>query len=752
MAQVPEKKVSGTAVVDLRDGGSGQGSGPGGPVVSEAKKRFERCSSWESPSRTRFVDDIRFANGDSDNGYQWPNSLRRNREIDAKPCLTINVIHQHNLQISNQARKNKSSVKFLPQGNGATALGATMMNNLSRRIERISDAQSAYTRARNFQIEGGIGYWRIKTDYAGPQTFDQDIFIEPVVDPLAVYLDPDIKKLDGSDANFGFVFDNMPKEVFDQEFPDFKDKVGENSPLGIDGADDDWLTKDHVRVAEYFRKVAYEDTLVSFVWQGQRQTVLKSKLARNMLGILDDPNTKTRPTQREEVEWYLIAGSQVIDSTVWVGKYIPLIRVIGEETIIDGIMDRKGHTRSMKDSQRMYNYNASAQVEFVALQGKTPWVAAAESIEEYETMWNTANTTNHSVLVYKPYDDQGQQLPPPQRTTPPTASPGYQAGMETAFNQIMMASGQWQNQMGMMGNERTGAAIGKRQRQSETAVFHFQDNYEAALIFTGKQLLDLIPKVYDTKRLLVVQGDNDEDLEVMIDPQAQQAFQQQQAEDGSIASMVFNPAWGDYAIGASVGPEYGSKRDETTEALSLILTQAPQLVPIIGDILLGSMDFDKAQEAAQRLRRLVPPQAMGQGPSQQEQLLGQQVQALTKALAESLQKQADSELKLVGKNQMRDIDAYKANTDRMKALSDALPLEPDGLRQMIEQLVQDSLTTSLAPLVSANASDLSVEGPKPQGTDSGEVPPMEGATKAPDGQWYLKHPAGGYLKVVKNGK
>jgi len=125
----------------------------------------------------------------------------------------------------------------------------------------------------------------------------------------------------------------------------------------------------------------------------------------------------------EVVEWKLIVGEHGVDETTWPGEFIPLVRVVGTETVIEGRLDRCGHTRGMKDSQRMYNYNASSQVEFVALQGKSPWVAASEAIEEYEAMWNTANIVNHSVLVYNGLDDEGNPIPAPQRTQPPTASP-----------------------------------------------------------------------------------------------------------------------------------------------------------------------------------------------------------------------------------------------------------------------------------------------------------------------------------------
>jgi len=723
----------------------------GDPIIMEAKKRWDRCAEWESPSRERFLDDIRFANGDSDNGYQWPNAIRRAREVDARPVLTMNIIRQHNLQISNQARKNKSSIKIVPQGNGATFQSAQIFKNIIRRIENMSSAQDIYTLARNFQIDAGIGYWRVVTRYMNENTFDQDIYLEPVNDPLSVYMDPDIKQKDGSDATFCFVFDNVPKTLFEEQWPQYRDVIGQNA-LSVGSGDSDWISRDYVRVCEYFRVVGVDDLLVSFIApDGTRKSILKSKLTPNMYGIIKDPMTKTRPVQVKQIEWYLIAGDQIIDSTIWPGKYIPIVRCIGEETTIDGIMDRKGHTRYMKDSQRMFNYNASSQVEFVALQGKTPWVASAQAIEEYESMWNTANTSNHSVLVYNGFDDSGNAITAPVRTQPPTASPAYQQGMDTAFNQMMMTSGQWQNSMGMMGNERTGAAIQGRQAQSETAVFHFQDNYESALVFTGKILIDLVPKVYDTRRVIMIQAENDEDMEVVIDPRAQAAFMQQQQSIQQASLNIFNPNVGEYSIAPSVGPSYGSKQQETRDALSLILTQAPQLVPIIGDILMASMDFDKSQEAAQRLKRLVPPAALGECPTATEQQLQAANQSLTESVTELLNQNAKQELKLVGKEQMRDIDVYKAQTDRLKAMQDMLPEDAEEIMELLHQLVQSSLENDLSPIVEANANNIDIDGPLASGDQGGatSVAPMEGAKRAPDGEWYIPDPSrpGKYFKL-----
>lgn len=323
-------------------------------------------------------------------------------------------------------------------------------------------------------------------------------------------------------------------------------------------------------------------------------------------------------------------------------------------------------------------------------------------------MWNTANTANHSVMIWNSVDDENPEMPipPPIRIEPANVSMAYQAGMETAATQMMMSSGQWQNQMGMGGAERTGQAIGKRQHQSDTAVFHFQDNFAIALRATGIQILDLIPKVYDSRRVVMAMGADGVDREVEIDPTSRQAYLEERGRDEQIARRVLNPQIGSYDVEADAGASYGTKREETAQALTLILTQAPQLTPIIGDLLLASLDFYQADEAAQRLKRMVPAQALGKGPSAMEQELQKQVQQLSAVVAKNLDLLAKEKLKLVGKGEMRDIDAYKAETDRMKALGDMLGLDEAGIRSVLSQLVEESMETRLTPVLEANKNEL----------------------------------------------
>lgn len=694
----------------------------GNPVIDEAIARFNRGSEWESTARLNFMEDYKFFLGDSHNAYQWPNLIRSARNGEQKPCLTINLIKPHNQQISNDMRQNKSSVRFTGQGNGATQEAANVIKDIMRRIEDQSAGQTVYKVGREFAINAGWGYWRIYTDYAGEDTFDQEIFLAPVNDPLRVVLDSSRQNITGRDSNWGFLFDTMPNDELYDAYPNLDYQLGD-SPLGVGIGSEASLPKDHIMVCEYFRRVPKLDTLVSFVSDRKRHQVRRSLLPDDVWKALkNDPMTKTRLVQGNEIEWMLIAGETIVDSTIWPGKYIPIVMCAGDYSVVDGVMDLKSHTRSMIDSQRMFNYNASAQVEFVALQGKTPWVGPAKAIEEHESLWNTANRVNHSYLPYNHVDDEGNEIPPPQRAQPPASSPAYSEGMAAAFQQMSMSSGQYQQNLGEQGNERTGAAIRGTQKKGETSTFNFVDNYEEALMYTGEIILDILPKIYDTDRIFKILGDDGQSMEVRIDPHAQQAYRQQLDSDGRVIAKILNPAIGTYGVSPSVGPSYGSKREDTRDALTLILTQAPQLTSIIGDLLLSAMDFEKAEEAAQRLRNMLPPQALGGGPSPQMQELQKQIQALGASLTKSLEAEAISKVKLVGKEQMRDIDVYEAETKRMGVMKDMLPTDAAGLKQLIEQLVKDAMGVHLNDVTVANRDDLDVDSSSP--VNPGAFDPM----------------------------
>lgn len=668
-------------------------------VVAEAKRRFDNVETWESRARQGFLEDVKFACGDALNGYQWPNEIRRNRDIDERPVLTVNKTHQHCLQIINEARQNPAGIKIRATGNGATHESAEILEGVCRRIEYISNAQAAYDKAIEYQVYGGIGYWRVITDYAGDDSFDQEIYIRRIKDPLNVYLDPDINEVDGSDARYGFIFEDMPKDEFKAKHPKYADIAGRATL----GNADNWMGKDYVRIAEYYRVIEEKRILVAFTDPNTQvsQTMFKDEIPKTLYEMLRQyPTTKIRDVTEMKVEWYLIAGDEVIDRSEWPGKYVPIVRVIGEETIIEGELDRKGHTRALRDPQRIYNYWTSSAVEHVALQSKIPYIASAKAVEGYENYWETANRINYAMLPYNHVDDDGNPLPPPARDQPPQMASAYIQGMQVSANEMMMVSGQYQAVMGQQSNETSGKAIDARQRQGENSTYHFIANQGHAIRFTGKILIDLIPKIYDTPRIMKIMAEDGTQTDVQLEPKAQAAYVQQQDKLTKAVQHIFNPNVGKYSVEADVGPSYGTRRQEAFNAFEQIVSQNPALTSIVGDLMFRNADFPGADEIADRLFHMVPAQALGTAPPPEVQQLQMQLQNMQKTTTALMEELASSKLAMKNKSNKDEVDEFRAITDRLKALLPTM-INPRDIAQNI---------IDLQKLEQQNAHQLTMQG------------------------------------------
>src|SRR5215469_16638163 len=320
-------------------------------ILFEARERFRRVNDWEGDFRQQYLDDTRFVHGDEDNHWQWPDQMFAMRG-DA-PALTINKTRQHCLQIINDAKQNKPQVRISPVSDEATKASADIYEGVVRHIEYMSNASVAYDTATTQQVHGGIGWWRIVREYEGDGSFEMGLRIQRIRDAMSVYLDPDIQEVDGSDARFAFVVDDVARDEFEDKYPEYRDSLipqgGTAGPVITGG----WLDEDHVRVAEYFRIVERDDTL-HLLPDGS--AMREAELAGEMLDYLRRMSVSSRATTRREIEWFKIVGDRIVDEAVEPGRYIPLVRVIGEEAVIEGRLQRCGHVRALKDPQRMYNY------------------------------------------------------------------------------------------------------------------------------------------------------------------------------------------------------------------------------------------------------------------------------------------------------------------------------------------------------------------------------------------------------------
>jgi len=343
--------------------------------------------------------------------------------------------------------------------------------------------------------------------------------------------------------------------------------------------------------------------------------------------------------------------------------------------------------RNAKDAQRMYNYWTSQEAEMLALAPKAPFIGYGGQFEGYETQWKTANTQNWPYLEVNPdvTDGQGSILPLPQRAQPPMASSGLLQAKVGASEDIKSATGQYNASLGMTSNERSGRAILARQREGDVGTYHYQDNLARAVRYVGRQLVDMIPKIYDTQRIARIIGLDGETKMVKIDPMQAEPVRKIQNQEGIVIDKIYNPSVGKYDVVVATGPGYATKRQEALEAMAQLLQGNPQLWSVAGDLFVKNMDWPGAQEMAKRFAKTIDPKLMGDAEDNPAlQAANQQMQAMAAELDQMHQM-----LQNVGKSmeaqdmERKDyeakIKAFDAETKRISAVQAG----------MTEQQIQD---------------------------------------------------------------
>lgn len=563
-------------------------------IIAEAKERFEKCEKAESDNRARYKEAIKFLSGD-----QWDPRLKLSRERAMRPCLTMDRLSTHVNQVVNEQRQNKPAIKVHPVDNTGDVKVAEVFDGVTRHIERVSNADTAYETAGFTQVAAGLGYWRVLTEYCDDTAFEQDVVIRRITNALAVYVDPNAKEMDASDAQYMFVVEEMSRKAFEDEYG--KDAV---SNWAGGGDQRGWYSDDSVRVAEYFR-VEHNKKTLCLLDDGRIVTEEELKTLGGAAQVLSKRKSKVR-----EVQWFKLGGDTVIDSRVWPGKWIPIVRVVGNELDVDGKLQYSGLVHRAMDAQRAYNYWVSATTETVALQPKAPFIGVKGQFTGMEQRWNAANIANPAYLEVNPVDINGNAAPMPQRQSPPTVPTGAVQLTQMMAEDMQWITGQHAASFGARSNEQSGRAILARAQEGDRATYHYIDNLARGIRHTGRILVDLIPKVYDTPRVLRILGEDGSSEYAKLDPQQPQPVVETQDQYGKI-ERIYNLGVGRYDVEVAVGPSFGTKRMEAVDAMTALIQASPPLMDKIGDLYIRNQDWPGAQEMADRIARTIPPEIRG---------------------------------------------------------------------------------------------------------------------------------------------
>lgn len=548
-------------------------------ILKEARDRLRIAIEDDRENRRMALDDLEFAFIPL---KQWPDSIRAERETDGRPCIETNKMPTFIDQVVGDQRQNRPSIKVIPVDSKGDEHLATIIGGWIKNVHQASKADIAIDHGFEHAVACGYGAIRVITEYEDDESFNQDAVIKKIDNALAVYWGPH-SEYDCSDAKYCFIISDIDRE-------EYKAQYGED-PMPFNHADsqyvEGWCTKDTVRLAEYFVKEPIAKTLCLLA---DGRVIEKDRLAEE----IDGKPVKERTTSGYKIKWYLLSGNKVLDEKDWVGKkYIPIIPIWGKEANVGGKRIVRGLIRNAKDPQRLYNYWTSMDTETVALAPKTPYIATPKQIAGHETQWKEAHRKNFPYLLANP-DEKAPGWP--KREPPPQVSTAMVEKIAMADQEMRDTIGLQKASLGMQSNERSGRAIMERKKEGDTGTFAFIDNLARSIEHLGRVLIDVAPGVLDTERIIRLG---------MEDGLRKFEAVNVQREDGE---MLNDLSIGKYDVVVTVGPSFTTQRSEARQSMSEFIQYYPAAAPLIGDLYAKSMDWPGADQVAERLENLLPPE------------------------------------------------------------------------------------------------------------------------------------------------
>ena len=653
------------------------------PRINEAKEFLKFCTDADTMNRQEALEDLKFVNGD-----QWPVELQNSRNLESRPVLTINKLDTYCRQVSNQQRQQRPRIKVHATNTEADAKVAQVISGVIRHIEVNSNADIAYDNAFDYAIRMGWGFMRVRTDYIDDSSFDQEIYIEPVDNPFTVYFDPNSVALDGADAEKCLVTTMMRKEVFKKMYPDADETSF--TPRGTGDSQSEWITKEDIRVAEYFYTVRKKVELVQL---SDGTTVYSDELPSDeMLMAAGISIVDRRASVRKYIKWCKLTANQVLEEKDWPGKYIPIIPVYGRHVVVGNKRKKFGMVRHAKDPQRMYNFWQTSITESVALAPKAKWLMAEGQDEGHENDWAQANVKSTPLLRYKQTDIEGRTAPPPTRLAPEPPPTGIMTAASAINDDMQAIMGIFDPSQMPTGNI-SGKALNGQQQQIDLTNFDYYDNLTVSIAFVGKICLDLIPKIYDTERVMRIIGDDGKPELLTLNQRT------------AVGTVMNDMTVGRYDVVMETGPGYNSKRQEAVEAMMPLLNGNEALFNAAADLVFRNMDFPGADLIADRLAALnpmaqideksdIPPQAqmeLAQSKKviqeMQQQMEALQMEIRNRGQIQQMKEEGETKRKLMDvtarAHNTETINEAKVNQTNLKAVTDQNKTEIDAIVQLM---------------------------------------------------------------------
>ena len=567
----------------------------------EILEEYEHNWQGDASNRSEALDDLKNLSGIG----QWDSAELQRRELEERPTLTVNLLPQFVRQISNDIKQMRPGVNTIAVDGETDPIISEIFDGLIRQIEYQSNAGIAYGHGGAMSVACGIGHWRIVTENVEDAVFDQEIKIKRILDPLSVVWDSAAVEIDRDDAMNCHVTATIPKHEFERRFKNAK-REGNDFPSERDysWSDSYWTLGDQVRIAERFYKVPYQRHLIMTA-DGTTHDITelsdldKANRVFSHGGPLEvEGRIAERKVDSHKIMHVTLDGLDFLDDPKeWAGRHIPIVPCVGDEFAFEGKVYRSGLVRFMKDPQKAYNFWRSTSMEVIAATPRAPWLVEENQIKGWESLWRNANRSNIPFLVYN--QDPENPAIKPTRERPPDPPSALWQESQISRDEMKGVTGLYDASLGASSNETSGVAIHAREKQGDTGSYHFIENFNAAIARTGKILVDLIPKIYDSPRVVRLIGKDEKESFAQINQEPVPGIRM-----NDLSAARFD-------VRVKTGPSYATARTEAKEQMVEMLRSNPSLWSVMGDLIFKTLDFEGSEEIAERLKKAMPPELVG---------------------------------------------------------------------------------------------------------------------------------------------
>jgi hypothetical protein len=643
------------------------------------RDRFKVMTEADETNRKLALEDLKFAN---EPGAQWDANMRQER--GSRPCYEFNKCRINGKRVINEIRANRPSVKVRAV-EGGDKEAAELREGLIRNVFNTSDFDTVTDQAAEYQVDGGMAAWRIVTEYSDDTAFDQDIKIKSFKNPFCVYSDPACRDVLKRDAEDWLITERMSKAAYEARWPDAEVIQFEDSVEFDD--EDDWEDEQSVRICEYWYKEPYDKLIWLVKTPTGNLTVdmtsdeapgVKAKVATKEYELV-----RERTARCHKIKMCIASGDSILEEADWAGTMFPFVMIYGEYKVIDGKVVWWGLHRFAKDAQRSYNVSRTAIDETIALAPQAKWWATAAQAKGLTGQWAVAHKENLPWLPYNP-DKEANNGGPPQRMPGADVPIALLQQATVAAQDLRDVTGLHETSFGEESGEKSGVAIARKQNQAQIVTYNFPDNVSKGVLRTGEILLDLFPHIYDAEREMRILGaDGAEDYvkvnEIVPGPPD---------EEGMPTSVRVNDmSAGKYDVTVKSGPNFSTRREEAAALWSEMASKFPQIIGVAGDLIAKSTDLPYADEIAQRLQLLLPPQI------QQQLAEGKKLPPEVMAAQAQVQ-QAMEQVKQFGQmvqQAAQEAEVAKAEAEKEKASVETTIAKLDTKKAQFDAYVQKEL-------------------------------------------------------------